>query len=123
MEIQGFEVFTDIGGLLLNSENIMSKHTKRYTRCDICYKDDLFDKVGFEYNSDWNIQHGFDICDCCTENGGNGEIWHYRDVENMEEVISEKGDPEWDYVKEDREWAFMKADSEGEIRFVKWLTS
>jgi len=92
----------------------MSKRTRSYTVCDVCRKDDLFDEVGFENNSDWNIEHGFDVCDNCSQNG---EIWHYHDIEDNEDIENIELIPE----RGGRKWGFLESDSDGEIKFVKWL--
>ena len=88
----------------------MSKHryTVEYIRCDVCGK--TCDHVFFDYNSDWNIKHGIDICDECSENGDSGYVWDYRDIDDAE--IPER---------KDSEMAFVKVNSEGEVKFVKWL--
>ena len=90
----------------------MSKHryTITYVRCDVCGK--TCDHVSFDYNSDWNIEQGIDICDECSENGENGEVWDYRDVDDDMKA------PE----REDSKMAFVKVNPEGEgWKFVKWL--
>lgn len=87
----------------------MLKHqyTVTYLRCDVCGKTSK-SGTSFEYNSDWNTEHGIDICDECSENG---EVWDYRNVPDDMEA------PE----REDSKMAFMKVNSEGEVNFVKWL--
>lgn len=86
----------------------MSQHIKHYTRCDVCSKDDLFDKVDF-CNSEWSEKYNLDICDNCTENG---EVWHYRDIEEMK-ISTPK--------RYNSQWAFVKFSETQEIEFVKWL--
>ena len=91
----------------------MSKHryTVTYIRCDVCGKTSDRENTSFDYNSDWNIEQGIDICDECSENGENGEVWDYRDVDDDMKA------PE----REDSKMAFVKFNSEGEVKFVKWL--
>jgi hypothetical protein len=92
---------------------IMSRESRviYYIRCDVCGETD--GNTSFDYDSDWNKNHGFNVCDQCSEDGENGEIWDYRSIE---EVITDEI-PD----RENSTNAFMKADAEGEIKFVKWL--
>jgi PKD repeat protein len=94
---------------------IMSRESRviYYIRCDVCGETDEDGNTSFDHDSDWNENHGFNVCDQCSEDGENGEIWDYRSIE---EVITDEI-PD----RENSTNAFMKADAEGEIKFVKWI--